>query len=252
MAPSARPADQAVRVGPGGNWQFRPGPFFTAACAVALAILVGLGTWQLQRRDAKEAHIAKIEAGLALPPVAFDPMADPSVQDFRRLQTAGRLLPDRAFMLGSRVRGEQLGSDLVAPLLLADGSFQLVELGWLDDAEFAAWRAGTPARDIRLVGVGRDRSRSRPGFFVPNARPAQRRWYDWDLASVARDLGGKVQPIVVTAERLPEGVSGPVPRPVSVDLPNDHLNYVITWFGLAGGLVMVWALRGIGQRETDR
>jgi cytochrome oxidase assembly protein ShyY1 len=86
-----------------------------------------------------------------------------------------------------------------------------------------------------------------PGWFTPDADPARNLWFIRDHLAVAdakgwggRDRGGEVAPFYIDLES-PQPPGGlPIPGPLTVKLPNDHLQYAITWFGLAAVIVIAF------------
>jgi surfeit locus 1 family protein len=175
------------------------------AVAAGVAILAGLGTWQVERLHWKEALIAERHARLAAPPIADWGEAAP----FRRVRLEGVYLADRALAVGMQGR-------TVTPMLLDDGSVALVESG-----------APLGGRAM-LEGVLRE-SES-PGRFTPANDPAKGQWFTADVAAMARALRlDRVRPFLVATR--------PPPDPA-----NDHLQYAITWYSLAVALVVIYVL----------
>ena len=70
--------------------------------------------------------------------------------------------------------------------------------------------------------------------------PARRRWFGWDMPTMADAVGSPLLPIVLVAQVRPGDPPLPQPEPVSVDFPNDHLQYALTWYGLAAALAAVY------------
>jgi surfeit locus 1 family protein len=93
--------------------------------------------------------------------------------------------------------------------------------------------------ETRVVGVWR--APDRPGFFTPAPDLAHRIWYGRDLAGIARAEGiDLAAPVLVEADATPNPGGWPKGGQTVIDLPNNHLSYAVTWFGLAAGLVGVY------------
>jgi surfeit locus 1 family protein len=227
--------------------RFRPGLGATLAALAGIALLVALGSWQLQRLAWKTALIATMESRLALPATSLDAVGDEA--EFRRVAVSGRYRHDLAFAKGAEAMAGELGARLVTPLLLDDGRTLLVERGWLPEPLLPPRtpRELEPAGEVALEGVLR--FPTAPGLFTPANRPEARRWYWYDSAALTSVLGVEPLPIIVTLDR--SDTAGPLPRPlpVRVDLPSPHLGYAVTWFGLAAALLGVYLAFGLTRAE---
>jgi surfeit locus 1 family protein len=210
----------------------RRAPLLLAAAPV-LALLIALGWWQLQRLYWKQgllATIADAEAGPALP------LRDPP-EPWTKVRASGRLDHGREALLELEARGGVLGSRLLVPLLREDGPPVLLDRGWVPIE-----RRGAIPRPEDVVEVEAFvRAPERAGWFGAADDVAQRRFYTFDPAAIGRALGlPDVAPYGLVALG-PPGLPDPartLPRP-----PNNHLGYVLTWWGLAAALVVVLALR---------
>jgi surfeit locus 1 family protein len=226
-----------------GRRRFRPRFWPTLATLLGLVLLLGLGTWQLQRLAWKTDLIAAAEAGLAQPPQPLVGFAGPlQALDFRRIAVRGRYLHDAAFAFGVAAAAGRTGARLVTPLQLEDGRTLLVDRGWLpDDLLPPHVPAGLePQGTIERTGVARYRAGVHRPWFAPADRPDARRWFIWDLAAMERTLGFPLLPIVLVLEES-EGPAGlPRAERVGVDFRNDHLGYALTWYGLAAALLAVY------------
>ena len=89
---------------------------------------------------------------------------------------------------------------------------------------------------------------------TPANDPAANRWYWYDRAALADAFGAEPLPVVLVESRgvLPPGPAVPVPQPMAVNLPNNHLGYAITWYGLAVALVVIYALYGRKRAKETR
>jgi surfeit locus 1 family protein len=225
--------------------RFRPALWPSVAAVLGVALLVSLGTWQLERLAWKEALIAHVEAGLAQPAIDLPAdLADPAALDYRPVRARGRFLPDAAFAFGVSARDGEPGARLVMPLLLADGRTLLVDRGWLPQDLLP------PAlpKDLRspvetvVEGVARHHGEHRRSYFQPADDPARGRWFGWDLPAMAEAVGRPLLPIVMVAAPSPDAAPGslPQPAPVRPAFTNNHLGYAITWYGLAAALAGVY------------
>jgi surfeit locus 1 family protein len=200
-----------------------------------LAVLIGLGVWQLERRAWKLSVLAQIdqaESGPAIPMPADPP-------PFAKVRVTGTLRPDLQARYGSDVRelpsGSAIGAYLIEPLERPGQEPLLVDLGWVPTGQTVA-PSGT-------VVEGYIRAPSRPGLFSAKDDPAGRRFFTLDPAPIAASLGlARVAPFTLVA--MGPVTPGVFPQPAETlpRPPNDHLNYALTWFGLALALVVVFAV----------
>ncbi len=216
-----------------------------------LALLLGLGVWQVQRLAWKEGLLAQEAAAVAAAPV---PLPDHPVL-FQRVSVGGRLLAASRLRFGAEVRdtprGPVLGEQLIVPLQRDSGPPVLVDLGWVPENVEAA----VPDGPVHVTGFVREPERA--GWLSARDDPAQRRFYTLDPEPMGAALGlARVAPLTLVATAAPAGgtvVAGVAPQPVGAppELPNNHLSYALTWFGLAGVLAVVftlWVVRTLRER----
>lgn len=205
-----------------------------AAALAALAMLCGLGAWQLHRRAWKAEILAAIDRAEAAPPVPLLGEAPP----FARVVARGRFLPAVAFygakVMPSAAGVPRMGADLIQLLEPDDGKPVVVDRGFV-----TLPYAGTPASGPAEV-VGYLRPAEHPGLFSAGDEPGRRRYFTLDPVTLGAALGGAV-PAPFTLVALGKGGGAePVPAVALPRPPNDHLSYALTWFGLAVSLVAVY------------
>ncbi|HWL80239.1 MAG TPA: SURF1 family cytochrome oxidase biogenesis protein [Roseomonas sp.] len=213
-----------------------------------LAILIGLGTWQLQRLHWKTdllAHLAAAQAGPAQPLPA-------NPQPWTKVFATGRFLNDHEALVGLEVRNNVLGANLLIPLLRQDAPPLLVNRGWVPLERDK--RLNQPEGEVRVEGYVRPGESA--GMFSATDDPAGRRFYTLDPAVIGPALGlPDAAPFVLVA-LAPAGLPpDALPQPVRnfPQPPNNHLGYVVTWYGLALALVGVfstWAYRRLKEPEA--
>ena len=103
---------------------------------IALLILLGLGTWQMQRLAWKEGLIAEREAGLALPPSPLPgQVEEPETFNFRKVTVTGRFRHDLEQLYSTRARVGVFGHHVLTPLVTTDGFTILIDRGWVPAAK---------------------------------------------------------------------------------------------------------------------
>ena len=227
---------------------------------VMLAVLVGLGVWQLQRKAEKRALITALTERLAAAPVALPPKAAwPALtqehDEFRRVTLVAALdaKPDaRVFAAGSALRSDISGLGVwdFAPARLASGEAVVVNRGFVPDGQQAASALSADAGQ-RITLTGYLRFPEKPGQFSAHADLAKRLWFVRDHQAMAQALNwGEVAPFYIDLETPapPSGV--PKPGPLEVHLRDPHLQYALTWFGLALVVAVAFGFWVASQRRA--
>ncbi|HEY3794864.1 MAG TPA: SURF1 family cytochrome oxidase biogenesis protein [Bradyrhizobium sp.] len=238
-------------------------PIFTLVMVIAF---IALGVWQLQRRVEKHALIAALTERLAAAPAPLPPPAQwnaltPAHDEFRRVSftaTYQSRLDAMVYTSGSAVRGDISGPGTWAfiPARLVDGETVAVNAGFvpnmmqdrgLQDRAVAQLITGEP---VMLTGYIRFPEAA--GMLTPAEDRSKRLWFTRDHIAMAQALGwDRVAPFYIDLES-PVPASGiPKPGALDVHLKDDHLQYAITWFGLAGAVVIAFAVWWRAQRRQS-
>ena len=228
--------------------RFRPSLWATLITVPAVLVMLGLGTWQMQRLEWKEDLVRRVEQRLHAAPVPLPPsIADPEALEFRPVTVAGRFLNDREMLLIARPRQGQVGYELLTPLQRTEadgGGVVLVNRGFLPlDRRAAASRPESHVEGPVTV-TGLVRLPQPAGWFQPANRPGAEAWMRLDPPAMAESAGlAGVAPLVV--EATPDPARGNAPlngiQPL-VELPNNHAQYAFTWYSLAATLAVVYVL----------
>jgi cytochrome oxidase assembly protein ShyY1 len=239
---------------------------FVVFTLAMLALLLGLGIWQLQRRVEKHALIAALTERLAAAPVSLPHPAQwsglsPAQDEFRRVSfdAVYQRLPDAmVYSSGSAVRDDISGPGTWSflPARLPDGEIIVINAGFVQNTmqdrpvEDRAVAPLITGQSAKLTGYLRFPEQA--GLLTPPEDPVKRLWFTRDHRAMAKALGwGQVAPFYVDLE-LPVPANGiPKPGPLEVHLRDEHLQYAITWFGLAGAVMIAFAVWLRGYRRRD-
>ena len=223
----------------------------TVFALVGVAILIGLGIWQLDRKVWKENLIHTLNTRLArapedLPPRASWPRLVAEGTEYTRVSFPAEFLEGEealVYTAGSAFRPDVQGPGywVFAPARLSGGSIVLVDRGFvpLDRKDPASRAQGAPRGTVEIVGVMRWPEQR--GLFTPADDPKSNVWYLREPAAMAAaKKWDAAAPFYIEQESpVPPG-GWPKPGKLAVSLPDDHLQYAITWFGLALGLAGVY------------
>ncbi len=196
---------------------------------IGAAILCALGVWQLQRLEWKETILSEMETRLAadLIEIPSEPLYE--TDNYRGVEVGGELMGRELHVLTS-LQPSGPGFRVIQKMETLDGRDILVDLGYIPEVDKNTERSkGALFIEGNLIWP------DETDFFTPLPNPDKNIWFARDVEKMSKDLD--TLPIMVVARTtLPE--TGLTPMPVSVNIPNDHLEYAITWFGL----MAVWIL----------
>jgi surfeit locus 1 family protein len=239
--------------GAGGRRQFRPTFWPTVFTIPALIILLGLGTWQVQRLYWKEEQIALRQERAMGPAIPLpERFPDPAAVEFTRIELQGRFLHDQEFYLGARTESGRVGLNVVTPFRLEDGRTILVNRGWVpQEKRDPATRAeGQIEAPVAIEGLLRTDGWKGLEFAKPPNKPEERFYFWLDLPVMADDVKG---PIIeeVYADAVAADVPGglPIGGQTRIQLRNDHLEYAITWYSFAVILAVIYFLYHYRREE---
>ncbi|KAK7541304.1 COX1 assembly protein-like protein Shy1 [Phyllosticta citricarpa] len=218
-----------------------------------------LGTWQVRRLSWKTDLVATLEDRLIQPPLPLPPRIDPSAIesfDYRRVTARGVLRHDKEMLVGPRLRDGEDGFLVFTPLERDPGGVDaagrptsvLVCRGWIS-REKREQRSRTPealpSGEVMVEGLLRKPWKK--NYFTPENHPDRGDWYFADVEEMARVAG--TQPVwieetlkpdyLVAMDRASKGI--PIGRPAEVNVRNNHLQYIFTWYSLSlATSVMLW------------
>lgn len=230
---------------------------FTAFSAASLALLIGLGVWQLQRLEWKQGLIAQIEARAHAEPVTLKEAVTRAKAgedvSYLRVRVAGRLDNGKERYLYAVFDGTP-GWHVITPLETPEGAVVLVDRGFVPNAfkEPSSRAQGEIDGPITVTGLAR--TPDTQGLFIPDNEPAENRWFWRDLGAMSASMfpagAPNVAPFILEAERSDIPGGWPLGGQTRLDLPNNHLQYALTWFLLALCLVVIYVIYVRGRLRT--
>jgi cytochrome oxidase assembly protein ShyY1 len=242
----------------------RPVAGFAIFTLVMLIAFVGLGVWQLQRRVEKHALIAALTERLAAAPQPLPAPAQwsaltPAHDEFSRVSfpaTYSSRLDAMVYGSGSAVRDDISGPGTWAflPAQLPNGETVAVNAGFvpntMQDRDQQDRAVAQLITQQPVVLTGYIRFPEAAGMLTPAEDHTKRLWFTRDHLAMARALGwDKVAPFYIDLETPAPANGIPKPGPLEIHLKDDHLQYAITWFALAGAVVIAFAVWWRAQRR---
>ena len=242
----------------------RRGFLFAFFVLMALGVLVALGTWQLERKAWKEGLIAELDAKLAAPPTepagarALGNGSLPPTDEFRRVAFPAEFLAGEEALVyssGSSLRPDATGPGywVFAPARLTGGSIVVVNRGFVPEGrqDRKSRAGGQPSGVVDIVGVMRWPEQR--GLFMPHGRA--RRRISGSRATLRpwpqQKNGAAIAPFYVDQEAPPAPGGLPKVGPLKPSLPNNHLQYAVTWYGLALVILIAAAFFWCARRRES-
>lgn len=224
---------------------------------LGLSILLGLGTWQLVRKSEKDELIAKIEARRVHEPVSLESILNSGSldgADYQRVSVTGVFLENKERFYYAPQPRLGPGFDIYQPLQYAPGQVVWINRGYLPERERAnATSFAAPKGEVTITGTAR--LPAKPGAFTPDNDVKANVWYWRDLEGMHNSAfkgADAPQPVPVFVVAEPEKTLSDVDKAHVVDahwpkrgistlvIMNRHLEYALTWYGLALTLVGVY------------
>ncbi|SNR51199.1 SURF1 family protein [Puniceibacterium sediminis] len=201
---------------------------------IGAAILVGLGRWQLQRLEWKQGILTQIESRIGGEPLPLPTSVDPEANKYQPVDLPGEIIPDELHVLVS-VKQVGAGYRVISPFVTG-GRRVLLDRGFIPVEDVALDRPGGTAEVQGNLHWPDDRNSSTPeNDMVGNI------WFARDITQMAEVL--KTEPLLIIASDVTPADPGVTPLPLNASgIPNDHLQYAITWFALA----LVWLIMTTG------
>ena len=233
-----------------------------AVTLVMLAVLISLGTWQIERKAWKEALIGRLSERVSAPSGDVPPRASwdqltAEDWEFRRVAFEAELRPDQealVYTVGSPLRPDISGPGywVFAPARLSDGSSVAINRGFVPEGRQDPKSRPDGQAGGRIPVVGVLRWPEARGLFTPTDNPDRNLWFVRDHRAIAAaKQWGPVAPFFIDQEApLPRG-GLPKPGKVAPSLPNNHLQYALTWYGLALVLIVTFGLWWRSGRSPD-
>ena len=240
--------------------RFQPRFWPTVVALIMMAMVIGLGTWQLQRRVWKTDLLATIAARMNSGAVPLPAKVDaPDDWRFRHVTVDGRFAENHELWLYGRTYDGKAGVHLLVPLVRPQGDAILVDRGFVPfdhGSELADHEPILP--DGRAID-GIVRTPEHGGLFMPSDKPDQNIWYGVDVAAMSKAVGMTLAPIYIAEKPGGHphlGLQSDWPAATGgtegTGVRNEHLNYAIFWYSMAAVLALIYVMSSRGPRSSDK
>ena len=194
--------------------------------------LMSLGIWQIHRLQWKEQIIQRIEASLTAQPIPIEHvLSDYQNHLFSPVTIKGTGIKNASFFIMGKTHKRRPGYHLLTVMTLPNGDNLLVNWGWVQD------RNSHLSKELPAQFKGRVRIPDQTKWYMPAHKPSEQTWGNIDISAMEKAMALKLLPFYVESIR-PNTGKAPYPVRQTINLPNNHMGYAVTWFGLA----LVWAI----------
>lgn len=187
------------------------------------ALFIALGTWQWQRLEWKTDLLAEIDARLMAEPVPVPFDANPENNKYLQVAISGTYEPKELHVL--TFGGGFPGYRVISPLVLSDGRRVLADRGIIGEPYKDDARNGGA-----VVATGALVWPDETDNYTPEPNLERNIWFAREVIAMADTL--KTEPIMIAVQSS-DNNEGIKPQRVAVNIPNNHLEYVLTWYGFA-------------------
>lgn len=219
--------------------KFQPTWGATAATALMLAVLLGLGIWQVQRLEWKKQLIETVSIRMTQAAVPLPETADnPDDWEYRPVTMTGQYLHCHEFLIKPRTMDGKVGYHLVTPFRRLSGGHVFVDRGFVSDDTLAGISRPQGITQVSGIAVVPQKNN-----YTPANVPEKDDWYWADIPAMTQAAGiTSAAPLMVQAQVNPSGAY-PVPQKVAANIRNNHAQYALFWFSMAAVLLVIYFIR---------
>ena len=185
-----------------------------------------LGTWQLYRLQWKTALISEITFGLDSTPIKY---SNTIKKNYQRVVSEGKFNFEDQIYLYSLNESGKPGYDVITPYKTLKNENVLVNRGWINKNLKGNLEINLKENEVKITGLLREIYKA--NIFKPKNDLKNNIWFTLD-ANDLKELTGKQFPNYMIFLEKPKN-KVPVPKKISIDVPNNHLKYAITWYSIA-------------------
>ena len=199
--------------------------------SLAIIILLSLGTWQLERLRWKSDLLESMKENISLPPVVVNSSIISNIKNYnyRRFKLDGYFLYDKNITIYSKVVGGKVGRHLITPFKTKFG-YILINRGFVP--ENYKIEASEIKQDKNTSINGIVKFQQKINYFTPSNSIIKNQSYYINIEEISTYLKLDLNNFYIIEENNPNE-RYPLGSQYNINIPNDHLQYAITWFSLA-------------------
>ena len=188
-------------------------------------LFLSLGTWQLYRLQWKQDLISQIDKGLKSTPIKY---SNKIKNDYQRVVLNGKFNYKNQIYLYSLNAKGQPGFDVITPFKTIEGDNVLINRGWIDK-EMKNKTEINLSNKSEISGLLRKIIKK--NIFKPENDTEKNIWFSININQIKKITGKNFSNHVVFLEDNLTNL--PVPKKITIDVPNNHLKYAITWYSIS-------------------
>ena len=193
-----------------------------------------MGTWQLYRLQWKVEIINEIKAGLNSSPIKYSNLVK---KNYQRVNIKGKFNFNEQIYLYSLNDKGKPGFDVITPFKTENNDNVLVNRGWISKELKGKTIINTKNNSEQKI-VGFLREIYKPNIFKPANDIENNVWFSINLKEISKVTGKRFDEFVIFLEDDQEKI--PQPKKVSIDVPNNHLKYAITWYAISVSIIFYY------------
>jgi len=233
-------------------YEFKPRLWPTLATIPMLIFLLQLGFWQVERLEWKLSLLDKIEARAKGAPVALPlDIVDIDELEYLRVLVTGTFDNEHELTMYSVGPNGQPGYDLYTPLVISDEKQIIINRGWVPEQlkEVNTRPDSQIHGEISVTGLLR-----KPWgklWYGPENEPDNNMWFYGDVINMSKTM--KISnsfAMYLYAEKELNNNRFPIAGRTEFNIVNNHLDYALTWFGLAIVLVGIYLIAHIKKKSN--
>ena len=196
-----------------------------------ILLFCSLGTWQLYRLQWKQDLITQIDKGLKSSPIEYSKKIN---NNYQRVKLTGKYIINTQIYLYSLNDRGKPGFDVITPFETDNNENVLINRGWIEKD----LKNNLPKISSSSVIVGMLRLPNRKNFFTPENDLKENIWFHLNLNDIEEITGKKYDNYIIYLED--KSIDIPQPKKITIDLPNNHLKYAITWYAISISIIFYY------------
>ena len=206
---------------------------FQLFVALFITLFCALGTWQLYRLQWKMELISEITFGLNSTPITYSNSIE---KNYQRIVSKGSFnFEDQIYLYSLNDKG-QPGFDVITPFKTINNEIVLVNRGWIPKGLKKNPKINSLENNIKIIGLLRKIYKA--NMFKPENDLENNIWFSVNLNDLEKLTGNKFSNFIVFLED--PNMKAPLPKKITVDVPNNHLKYAITWYSIAISILLYY------------
>ena len=178
--------------------------------------------------------ISEITLGLNSTPVTY---SNSIKKNYQRVVSNGFYnFKDQIYLYSLNEKGKP-GFDVITPFNTVGKEIVLVNRGWIPkELKEELLEINSIQGNTKIIGLLKKIHKA--NIFKPDNDINANIWFSINLDDLEKFTGKKFSNFVIYLEDL--DIKTPLPRIITVDVPNNHLKYAITWYSIAISILLYY------------